>query len=166
MISTSIYVRRSQCSWLLSYFLVFHQSSCKNHMDSGEQLQCSMSQSNTTSDCSCHARCSIFVCNVLSCSVVSSSLQPHGLQPARLLCPWDTPGKNTGVGCHAFLQGIFPTWGLNPALLHCRILHHLSHYLCQNILIMPQVHGMCPDICLLEDLNGCITLLLREIKDY
>ena len=27
-------------------------------------------------------------------------LRPHGLQPARLLCPWDSPGKNTGVGCH------------------------------------------------------------------
>ena len=37
-------------------------------------------------------------------------------------------GKNTGVGCHALLQGIFPTQGSNPGLLHCRqILHHLSH---------------------------------------
>ena len=35
----------------------------------------------------------------------------------RLLCPWDSPGKNTGVGCHALLQGIFPTQGLNPHLL-------------------------------------------------
>ena len=33
-------------------------------------------------------------------SVVSDSLQPHGLQPIRLLCPWDSTGKNTGVGCH------------------------------------------------------------------
>ena len=39
----------------------------------------------------------------------SDSLRPHGLQPARLLCPRDSPGKNTGVGCHALLQGIFPT---------------------------------------------------------
>ena len=38
------------------------------------------------------------------CSVVFNSLRPHGLQPARLLCPWDFPGKNTGVGCHSFLQ--------------------------------------------------------------
>ena len=37
---------------------------------------------------------------------------------ARLLCPWDSPGKNTGVGCHFFLQGIFPTQKLNPCLLH------------------------------------------------
>ena len=40
-------------------------------------------------------------------SVVSDSLQPHGLQHSRPLCPWDSPGKNTGVGCHALLQGIF-----------------------------------------------------------
>ena len=39
-------------------------------------------------------------------------------QPTRLLCPWDFPGKNTGVGCHALLQGIFATQELNPCLLH------------------------------------------------
>ena len=38
-------------------------------------------------------------------------------EPTRLLCLWDSPGKNTGVGCHALLQGIFPTQGLNPHLL-------------------------------------------------
>ena len=66
--------------------------------------------------------------SVLSCSVLSDSLQPHGLEPTRLLCPWDSPGKKTGVGCHALLQGIFPAQGLNPALLYCRqILYHLSH---------------------------------------
>ena len=43
----------------------------------------------------------------LSHSVMCDSLWPHGLWPARLLCPWDSPGKNTGVGCHA-LQVIFP----------------------------------------------------------
>ena len=44
-------------------------------------------------------------------------------------CPWDSPGKNTGVGCHALLQGIFPTRGSNLHLLHCRqILYQLlSH---------------------------------------
>ena len=47
--------------------------------------------------------------NVLSRSVVSDSLGPHGLYPARLLCPWDFPGKNAGVGCHFLLQGIFLT---------------------------------------------------------
>ena len=59
---------------------------------------------------------------------MSDSLWPHGLQPHRLLHPWDFPGKNTGVGYHALLQGIFLTQGLNPDLLHCRqILYHLSH---------------------------------------
>ena len=36
-------------------------------------------------------------------SVVSDSSRPHGLQPTRVLCPWDFPGKNTGVGCHCLL---------------------------------------------------------------
>ena len=59
-------------------------------------------------------------------SVVSDSLRPHA--PARLLCPWDSPGKDTGVGCHALPQGIFPTQRLNPGLPHCRqILYCLSH---------------------------------------
>ena len=65
---------------------------------------------------------------VLSRSVVSSSLSPHRLQPARLLCPWDSPGKDTRVGCHALVQGIFPIQGWNPGLLNCRqIRYHLSH---------------------------------------
>ena len=46
---------------------------------------------------------------------------------ARLLCPWDFPGKNTGVGCCFLLQGIFWTKGSNLSLLHCRwILYHLA----------------------------------------
>ena len=46
----------------------------------------------------------------------------------RLLCPWNSPGKNSGVGCHSFLQGIFPTQGLNPGVLHCRpIIDWLRH---------------------------------------
>ena len=53
-------------------------------------------------------------CAVLSFSVVSDSLQLHGLRPFRLLCPWDSLGKNTGVGCHALLQGILPTQGQHP----------------------------------------------------
>ena len=62
------------------------------------------------------------------CSVISDSLQSYGLKSARLLSPWDSPGKNTGVGCHAFLQQIFPTQELNPGLLHwLQILYHQSH---------------------------------------
>ena len=52
-----------------------------------------------------------------SFSVVSDSLQPRG-QLSRLLCPWNSLGKYTGVGCHFLLQGIFPTQGLNLGLLH------------------------------------------------
>ena len=44
----------------------------------------------------------------------------QGLQPTRLFCPWNFPGKNTGVGCHFLLQGIFLTQGLNLGLPHCR----------------------------------------------
>ena len=51
-------------------------------------------------------------------SVVSDSLRPRGLQPARFLCPWDSPGKNTGVGGHFLLQGIFLTQRLNLQLPH------------------------------------------------
>ena len=68
----------------------------------------------------------VHACSVTS--VVSNSLRPHGLRPARLLCPWDSPGKNTGVGCHFLLRGIFPTQGLTLLLPHCKqILYWLSH---------------------------------------
>ena len=44
------------------------------------------------------------------------------------ICPWNSPGKNTGVGCHFLLQGIFPTWGSNLGLPHYKqILFHLRH---------------------------------------
>ena len=56
-------------------------------------------------------------CNPMVCSLPGSSV------------PGDSPGRNTREGCcHALLQGIFPTQGSNPGLLHCRwILYHLSH---------------------------------------
>ena len=60
---------------------------------------------------------------VVLCSVMSNSLQPHGLEPTRLLCPWDFSGKNTGIGCHFLLQGLFLTQELNLhllRLLHCK----------------------------------------------
>ena len=56
------------------------------------------------------------LCNPVDCSPPGSSV--HGY----------SPDKNAGVGCHAFLQGVFPTQGSNPGLLYCRqILYHLSH---------------------------------------
>ena len=69
---------------------------------------------------------SFFLCYCgLVTSVLSDSWRPHGLHPVQLLCLWDSPGKNTGVGCHALLQGIFLTQGWNLGFLHCRqILYH------------------------------------------
>ena len=50
------------------------------------------------------------VCVCVSCSVMSDSLLRHGLEPtARLLCPWNSPGNSTGVGCCFLLPGIFPS---------------------------------------------------------
>ena len=53
-------------------------------------------------------------CVCVSHLVVSDPLPLHGLQPTRLLCPWNSLGKTTGVDCHFLLQGIFPTQGLKP----------------------------------------------------
>ena len=62
------------------------------------------------------AQSCLTLCDLMDCILPGSSV--HG----------DSPGKNTEVGCHATLQGIFPTQGLNPGLPHCRqILYHLSH---------------------------------------
>ena len=56
------------------------------------------------------------LCNPMDCSLPGSSV--HGI----------SQGKNSGVGCHALLQGIFLTQGLNLGLLYCRqIIYHLSH---------------------------------------
>ena len=54
---------------------------------------------------------------------MSNSLPSHGLYS-----PWNSPSQNTGMDSCSLLQGIFPTQGLNPGLLHCRqILYHLSN---------------------------------------
>ena len=56
--------------------------------------------------------------SMLTHPVMSDWLQPHGPQPTRVLYPWDSSGKNTGVGCHFLLQGIFLTQELNLHFLH------------------------------------------------
>ena len=65
------------------------------------------------------------------CLVAQSCLtlhNPRDCSPPGSFVHGDSPGKNTGVGCQAFLQVIFPTQGSNPGLPHCRwILYHLSH---------------------------------------
>ena len=66
-----------------------------------------------------------FAHSVCCCCLVIKScpalVTRYGLQPARLLCPWDSPGKYTGVGCHFLLQGIFQTQGANPHLLQWQV---------------------------------------------
>ena len=75
-----------------------------------------------------------------SLSVMSSSLKPRGLQLTMLLCPWDFPSKNTAVGCHFHLQGIFPNQQSNPYLLLGRqILYHCATWetynYCQRLIL-------------------------------
>ena len=69
---------------------------------------------------------------VCACSLASDSLWPHRLSPARLLCPWNFPGKDTGAGCHFLLQGTFPTQRLNPHLLHWQKIFHLNDMKCHH----------------------------------
>ena len=70
-------------------------------------------------------------------SIMPDSAWPYRLQTTRLLCPWYSLGKNTGMDCHALLQGIFPTQGLNPDLLLCRkILYNLSFQGSLNAIIV------------------------------
>ena len=72
---------------------------------------------------------------VLVTQSYSTLCDPRTVQSTRLLCPWDSPGKNTGVGYNVFLQGIFLTQGLNPSLLHCRqVLYCLRHLGSPNII--------------------------------
>ena len=85
----------------------------------------------------------------LSCSVMFNFLQPRGLSPARLLCPWDSPGKNTGVVCYFLHQEIFLTQGLNPhllRLLHWQAnslpLHHLGSPYAVHLFILITAIGM------------------------
>ena len=60
----------------------------------------------------------IYVCmHAQFCYVMFNSLHLQGLQPARPLCPWDSADKNSGMGGHALLQGLFPTQGSNLHLL-------------------------------------------------
>ena len=69
----------------------------------------------------------------VSNSVVSNSSWPVDYSPPGY-SPWNSPGKNTGVSSHSFLQEIFPTQGLNLHLLHCwQFLYSLSHYEIPNL---------------------------------
>ena len=100
--------------------------------------------------------------------VVPNSLQLHELYPTRLLRPCNSPGKNTGVGSHFLLQGIFPTQGLNPGLLHCRqILYILSHQGSPVRILVFQNSNFCLKVLILSlarDSIGC--LLWRTVALY
>ena len=61
--------------------------------------------------------CPMCVCNAKSLQLYQTLCDTMDCSPPSS-CPWDSPGKNTGVGCHALLQGIFLIQGLNPRLLH------------------------------------------------
>ena len=77
-------------------------------------------------------------------------LWPHGLWSNRLLCPWDFPGKNTGVGCHFLLQEVFPTQGSKLDLLHL---------LCWQADSLPLRHQRSPWICPYIFLN-----IIKDLK--
>ena len=71
------------------------------------------------------------MCCVLVAQSYLTLCNPHWLYPARLLCPCNSPGKNTRVEVHSILWGIFPTQGSNPDFMHCKcILYHLNHQGC------------------------------------
>ena len=96
--------------WLLKTGKIYHPQSQKNCYWSWQVYDLSL--------CVCGLSCfsHLTFCDSLDCRLPGSSV--YG----------DFPGKNTGVGCHALLQGIFPTHGLNPGLLHFRwIFYHLSY---------------------------------------
>ena len=125
----------------------------------------------------------VTTCLTLACcpwkwshSVVSDSLWPCGLQPPRLLRPWNSPGKSTGVGCHFLLQWILPTQGSNLGLPHCRqMLHPLSHqrsccpWLTTNPLLGKTCHQPQPSLGLpkreasLSRLKGAHACRMRNI---
>ena len=78
------------------------------------------------------------LCNITDCSLSGSSV--HG----------GSPGKDTGVGCHTLLQGIFPTQGSNPGLPYCRqILYRLNYQGSPGMVAVQfiSVAQLCPTLC-------------------
>ena len=119
---------KDMCAWLISFL-------CKLEKETSTWAFAQLGKSVGLSLCFCgaHRLCNYMqqLCvHVLNMPVMFNSFVLHGLQPSRLLYPWNFPGKNTGVGCHFLLQGIFPNQELNPHLLHllhCRwILSYLA----------------------------------------
>ena len=63
------------------------------------------------------------------------------------LCSWDSPGKNTGLGSHSLLQGIFLTQGWNPGLLCCRQIFYLQRHQGMLLLLLLKSLQLCPTLC-------------------
>ena len=74
-----------------------------------------------------------------SLSVVSNSQQPHGLQPTRLLCPWDFPGKSSGVGCHCLLLSITNSQNLLRLMCIDSVMPSNYFILCRPLLLLPSI---------------------------
>ena len=92
----------------------------------------------------------VCVCARFVAQFNSNSLWCYGLQPASFLCPWDFPGKNTGVGCHALPQGMIPNQQLNPCLLY------LLHW---QAILLPLSHLGSPCIC--TGMHICTSLYMH-----
>ena len=96
-------------------------------------------------------------CCYLVTELCPTPLWPHELPAGRLLCPWDFPAKNTGVGCHFLLQRIFPTKGSNPCLL-C-----LLHWQTGSLPLVPPGK---PLLKLLNYIFLCCLVLFSPSKPY
>ena len=73
---------------------------------------------------------------------------PNSLWPHRVLCPWESPGKKTGVDCNFLPQGIFPTQRPNQHLLYCRkILCRLTHLGSSSVTLAATPLQSCPTLC-------------------
>ena len=81
-------------------------------------------------------KCAVLCLVARLCLTLCDPMDPRSLSGSSV--HGDSPGKNTGVDCHALLQGIFPTQELNRGLLHCRqILYHLSHQGSSQWVLLP-----------------------------
>ena len=90
---------------------------------------------------------------------------PHGQRSLVGYSSWVSPGRNTGVGSPSLLQGIFPTEGLHPGLLHCRqILYHLSrliiNYVCSDLqFCFPSRHLLC-------HMHVCVSVMSNSLRPH
>ena len=87
-------------------------------------LEADSGYSCSSCDCACVCVCVCVCLCTCVCVLVAQSCttlcDPMDCNLPGSLCPWDSPGKNTGVGCRSLLRRIFPTQGLNLGLLYCR----------------------------------------------